>query len=271
MSDYSGQTVSKLQELLKARQLPYSGKKAELIERLREADKAAEANGALPISMSSHIYHANPNAEAEAAPPAPATTSAPPQQTPDTIAQEAAAEPAPAAEPASTTAEPTADAATPTDANLAASTDYALHLPTSNVDDEIAKRKARAARFGTANTEKNEAAETEDKNLERAKRFGIQPGDTAIGKLDVALPTEGAKGRRRGPVKEGESTPAASDDPGLLRRGRGRGGRFGGRGRGRREGSVGAKPSGVAKVGAGYSDKDRAAADARKKRFAAQG
>lgn len=48
MVDYSSQTVSKLQELLKSRQLPSSGKKAELIERLKEADKVAEANGTFP-------------------------------------------------------------------------------------------------------------------------------------------------------------------------------------------------------------------------------
>ena len=207
--------------------------------------------------------------EAEVAPSAPAATSAPPEQTAETIVQEAVPESAPAAEePTATTGEPAADAGTPTDANLAASTSYALHLPNSNVDDEIAKRKARAARFGTANTE-DAAAETDDKALERAKRFGIQPSDTAVGKLDVALPTEGPKGRRRGPVKEGESAPAAYEDPGLLRRGRG--GRFRGRGRGRREGSAGARPTGVEKSGGGHNDRDRAAAEARKKRFAAQG
>jgi SAP domain-containing ribonucleoprotein len=45
MVDYASQTVPKLQELLKSRQLSHTGKKAELIERLNEADKAAEANG----------------------------------------------------------------------------------------------------------------------------------------------------------------------------------------------------------------------------------
>lgn len=165
--------------------------------------------------------------------------------------------------------DPSADAGTSTDANLAASADYSLHLPTSNVDDEIAKRKARAARFGTAATDATEGTEVEDKSLERAKRFGIQPGETAVGKLDVALPSDGPKGRRRGPAVEGESMAAVYDDPGLLRRGRG--GRARGRGRGRREGSAGARPTGVEKSGAGWSDRDRAAADARKQRFAAQG
>jgi SAP domain-containing ribonucleoprotein len=218
--------------------------------------------------MSHHSGISNHKIEAEAAPPAPTVTSAPPQQTTETIAQEPVPEVAPTTvETVAPAADASADAAT--DATLAASTNYSLHLPNSNVDDEIAKRKARAARFGTANQENAGDDETEDKNLERAKRFGIQASDTAMGKLDVALSTEGPKVRRRGPAKEGDSAAAAFDDPGLLRRGRG--GRFRGRGRGRREGSAGARPTGVEKSGPGYSDRDRAAADARKKRFAQQG
>lgn len=51
MVDYARETVAKLQEILKSRSLPTSGKKADLIERLREADKAAEANGtSAPLS-----------------------------------------------------------------------------------------------------------------------------------------------------------------------------------------------------------------------------
>lgn len=271
MVDYSKETVAKLQEILKSRQLPTSGKKADLIQRLKEADEVAEANGTSSLVPDLIVSTFLQKAEAEAAPPAPAVTSAPPQQTTETINQEPAAEPAAATEQTDApVAAPAADANT-TDSKLAAAADYSLHLPNSNIDDELAKRKARAARFGTAVTEstETEAADAQDKNLERAKRFGVQPSDTAMGKLDVALPTEGPKGRRRGPAKEGESTAAVYDDPGLLRRGRG--GRMRGRGRGRREGSAGARPTGVEKSGAGWSDKDRAAADARKKRFAAQG
>jgi SAP domain-containing ribonucleoprotein len=43
MVDYKG-TVAELQEILKSRGLPTSGKKADLIARLQEADKAAEDN-----------------------------------------------------------------------------------------------------------------------------------------------------------------------------------------------------------------------------------
>ena len=45
MVDYGKKTVADLQEILKSRTLPSSGKKAELVARLQEADQAAESNG----------------------------------------------------------------------------------------------------------------------------------------------------------------------------------------------------------------------------------
>ena len=138
----------------------------------------------------------------------------------------------------------------------------------------MAKRKARAARFGTAPTngetdpdgteEKDDAAE---KALERAQRFGT--GQTAMGKLDQALPMERERGKKRNRLEEG----AELEDPGLIRKSRGRGG-FRGGFRGRRKvggphgGAGGARPAGVQKPSAYTSDKDKAAADARKARFA---
>lgn len=47
MSEYSKKTVAELQEILKSRSLPTSGKKADLIARLTEADKASQAEGML--------------------------------------------------------------------------------------------------------------------------------------------------------------------------------------------------------------------------------
>ena len=44
MPDYQKKTVAELTEILKGRSLPHSGKKADLIARLNEADKAAEAS-----------------------------------------------------------------------------------------------------------------------------------------------------------------------------------------------------------------------------------
>lgn len=45
MVDYAKKTVAELQEILKSRSLPHTGKKAELIARLSEADKVAQENG----------------------------------------------------------------------------------------------------------------------------------------------------------------------------------------------------------------------------------
>lgn len=45
MAEYSKKTVAELQEILKSRGLASSGKKADLIARLAEADKAAESKG----------------------------------------------------------------------------------------------------------------------------------------------------------------------------------------------------------------------------------
>ena len=147
---------------------------------------------------------------------------------------------------------------------------FAMNLAASDVDMEMEKRKARAARFGTGGQANADAEITETanadadalKNLERAKRFGI--GQTAIGKLDEALPSDrGPRGKKRGagPVEESSTL----DDPG-LKKNFSRQGRFANR----RGGGPG-KPSGVTKPGAGNygSDRDRAAAEARKKRFAA--
>lgn len=45
MVDYGKKTVADLQEILKSRSLPSSGKKADLVARLQEADQAAGSNG----------------------------------------------------------------------------------------------------------------------------------------------------------------------------------------------------------------------------------
>ena len=148
----------------------------------------------------------------------------------------------------------------------AAKPSFALNLAASDVDREMEKRKARAARFNVggqanADTEATEtaAADTEAlKNLERAKRFGT--GQTAIGRLDEALPMERERGKKRGPVPEN----AVADDPALKKN-------FGRRkGFGKRNRDNPAKPTGVSKPGSGAftNDKDRQAAEARKKRFA---
>jgi hypothetical protein len=84
---------------------------------------------------------------------------------------------------------------------------------------------------------------------------------TGVGKLDEALPMEREKRGKRA-LEE-----SAYDDPG-LKQARGGKRRFQGRG-GRDNSRRGEKPDGVKKQSATVSDRDRAAAEARKKRFAA--
>lgn len=138
-----------------------------------------------------------------------------------------------------------------------------MGLDQSSLGDELKKRKARAERFGAPAEEVNSEVE---KAAERAKRFGT--GSTTnggVGKLDEALPME--RERRAKRARDGES---AADDPGLKQ---GRGGKRRFPGRGGRNDKRGEKPTGVQKAvskagGVFSSDKDRLAAEARKKKFA---
>lgn len=133
------------------------------------------------------------------------------------------------------------------------------------MDEELEKRKKRAARFNTGNEPTADATAGADDEAERAlaraKKFGTE--SDAMSKLDQALSTEreGNRGRRGKDTSATEAT--VFDDPGLKRgfgrrQGRGRGGR----------GNGSDRPSGVQKS-AMVSDKDKLAAESRRKRFAA--
>ncbi|RMZ75611.1 hypothetical protein DV738_g5384, partial [Chaetothyriales sp. CBS 135597] len=281
MSDYSKKTVADLQEILKSRKLQHTGKKAELIARLQQSDKATEAAEVAEPVEPSEPEHAQEQATEAQEPPA-AASEAPTTE-----------DPAPTADPTSATAasatvtSPTGDAAAaaasakpsepPTttepgapspDTTLAATTNYALNLPTESLDDEAARRKRRAERFGTGVVAANGEADSEEaKKAARAEKFG-----TGLGKLNEALPTERIRGAKA--AKESiEDT--VMDDPGLIKRGgrsrAGPKGRFrpgAGADARRRSGRTPDRPTGVRKAAAYTSDKDRAAAEARKKRFA---
>lgn len=140
---------------------------------------------------------------------------------------------------------------------------FTLNLAGTDVDDEIAKRKARAERFKLASqpapapeaeAEAPEQATADSealKTLERAQRFGT--GSSAVSKLDEALPSEDPRGRR-GRKHRGDETNGN------------RRGRFD---KGRRGGGPG-RPTGVSKPGTTFGNQaDKDAAEARKKRFAA--
>ena len=150
-----------------------------------------------------------------------------------------------------------------TDAKLATAVDYSIGLNQSSYDDELKKRKARAERFGAP--DENLDAEAE-KVAERAKRFGTDnAANGRVGRLVEALAVERERRGKRG--REGEN---ALDDPGLKQ---GRGGKRRYPGRDGRNDKRGGKPTGVQKAvnkttGTFSSEKDRLAAEARKKKFA---
>lgn len=145
--------------------------------------------------------------------------------------------------------------------------DRSIGLSASSVDEELKKRKARAERFGTATAATESTAAGADaealKALERSRRFGtghVTDG-TGVSKLDEALPMEREKRGKRG-LEE-----SAYDDPGLKQGGRGGKRRFPGRG-GRDNDRRGERPDSVQKQVMSMSEKDKAATEARKKRFA---
>lgn len=144
-------------------------------------------------------------------------------------------------------------------APIAETKTFTLNLAGTDVDDEMARRKARAERFKLETEVDAEGQATEEdvaepealKKLERAKRFG--EGQTGLSKLDEALPAEDPRGRR--------DRKRHADDSHSNRRGRG----FN-----KRRGGGPAKPTGVTKPAIAFTSKeDRSAAEARKKRFAA--
>lgn len=262
-TDYAKKKNAELEDLLKARSLPHTGKKADLIARLQQydAEQAAKSNAAATAGAEDEIdWEDDAAAIAAGGLGQPANPTAVPNQVVDTDPSKThdltVDPPAPAA------GDTKAAAAAPAgDANAAAEADKKKSLPSTGikataVDDELAKRQKRAARFGM-----QESNEDALKALERAKKFGTGDAEdkVAVKGLDEALPERAARGQKRG----------RGGDDGGRRDGREKRSRVrGGGGRGRRERS-GTPKDGVKKAGSGLSDKDRLAAEARKKRFAA--
>jgi SAP domain-containing ribonucleoprotein len=159
------------------------------------------------------------------------------------------------------TTQPEREGSATTDTKLANAVDYSLGLEKSSLENELKKRKARAERFGAPVEEVNEQAQ---KAVERAKKFGTGADGAGVSKLDDALPVE--RERRSKRPRDGEN---GLNDPGLRQ---GRGGKRQFQGKGGRNERQGERPTGVQKaVGrstSGFSsEKDRLAAEARKKKF----
>jgi len=133
--------------------------------------------------------------------------------------------------------------------------DFSIGMAEATLDEEIEKRKARAKKFGMQ--ENDPLADEALSRLERAKKFGAADGPRG---LNEALPDRRPKRGRDG-----------GDDRGDHKRRGGRGGRGGrrfGRGNDRR-----AQPSSRGEQmrsngGSRMTESERAAAEARKARFA---
>lgn len=297
-TDYQKKKNDELSDLLKKRSLPHTGKKAELIARLQQYDTEHPEGDESTTSAPPTAAVTAPPAAAEdeidwdddggagvtdtakaSEPGAVAMaagglgrvdnpTAVPNQAVdidPSTTAdltikggENAATDKDGVIATAGTTAAEDTTTTTTTAAAPTPAADFSKGIATTDLDAELEKRKSRAARFGIQESDADAL-----KALERAKRFGTgDKGDKeAVKGLDEALPDRGRK-RGRGGEKEG----GEEEGRGGKRREGGR------RGVGVRKADGGAERNGTrsGKPGAStVSERDRLAAEARKKRFAA--
>lgn len=276
MVEYAKKKNDELITLLKERNLPHSGKKADLVKRLEE-DDAKKTAAAAPATTTANEDEIDWDDDAPATEVAKTATTEPaanaiaaggqggvknPQAVPN---QEAAIDPSKTNDlsvAAAPKEAPVPDATATTAAGVGADAElekkekteakdskYAAGLAERTLDEEIEKRKARAKRFGLPEDSE------EIKALERAKRFGVSEL-TGLVELNKALPEtkkdwHGKKDRKRG--REG-----GENDGGPRKSSRGP------PAQGKMEGGDRSKgaPSWM-------SEADRAAAERRKARFAA--
>ncbi|KAL4784411.1 hypothetical protein BJX76DRAFT_327314 [Aspergillus varians] len=297
-TDYAKKTNAELVEILKSRNLPHGGKKADMVSRLQEDDSAKPAAPAQAdtaddvidwedddVTAADSTAAANPAEETAA--PAPAVSAAP--QTEETKTTDEAAQVAEAgqegAEPAAGTTEEAAAAAPQQEpAEEKPAPNFSIGLSVTDLEEELKKRRARAEKFGI--TEDSQAAiDAAEKKLERAKRFGTAgeeaPDTEIVSRLDQALPegsrkrgraeTEqgGRGGKRRNPNGRNNNTNNNNSSSNQRQRGRGAGGgnRNQGQNRNQTQGQ-GPKRNTNTAAANGLSAKDKEALEARKKRFA---
>ncbi|KAJ9618508.1 hypothetical protein H2203_009105 [Taxawa tesnikishii (nom. ined.)] len=297
MADYAKMKNAELEALLVERGLPKTGKKADMVKRLEEDDKAKSSAPSKATNEDEIDWDDEPAAtdakttttasavaEAKTATTEPAAAALAaggqgqvdnPQAVPNQVVGEdvtntgslAVSKPdeeAPAATGATTAVEST-EAVAPAEEKKEP-VDFSSGLAKTTLDEEIEKRKARAKKFGL-DVEKDETL----KALERAKKFGATE---LPGNLNEALPEKRERKRgREGGEENGDS----------KRRGaRGRPDLGGRRGSSRRNTPRSGTPNKGAGAGTGtapqakaagggptwMSEADRAKAEARKAKFA---
>jgi len=273
-TDYSKKTNAELVEILKSRSLAHTGKKADLVARLQEDD---EKNAGAPAeaktdAAAEDVIDWDDDAPTEAVKPATeagaaaiaaggkgavANPVAVPNQKLDTdpaATEELKVESAGAADVVAQTEGVTQEA------EQKPAVDYTRGLPATELEEELKKRKARAEKFGIVEDHETAVQEAE-KQLARAKRFGTggdAEGGPTVGVqgLDQALPDE--RSRKRGRNEQGGR--------GGKRRDHGRNRNRNGPRDGVQKRTGGGNPAGRPKPV--MNEKDLAAMEARKKRFA---
>lgn len=279
MPEYAKMKNAELEALLKERGLPHTGKKADMVERLQKNDeeKAAAPTEAKSAAGAEDEIDWDDDAEDTAAAPAAApvteeavTTNAEtiakaggegqppnPQAVPNQVAD---------IDPSKTddlTVQPSTEAEPAKEEKQEPAPDYSIGLAATNLDEEIEKRRKRALKFG-----KNPDDDEGLKKLERAKKFG----ETGFKGLDEALPE---RQRKRG-REEGDDAGGNKRRGGARAGGRGRGGRDrrdnrenrNSRERDTRDNRRNENKSGGGGTSSWMSEKDRAAAEARKAKWA---
>lgn len=277
MPEYAKMKNAELEALLKERGLPSGGKKADMVDRLTKDDEKKSASAATKPAAVNAEDEIDWDDDGDEAATAPATAVAP--ETNDATIENAGGEgqpPNPQAvpnqiadiDPAQTddlTVQPPTESAEEVKAEekKEPAPNYSRGLAATNLEEEIERRRKRAEKFGMK-IEDDEGL----KKLERAKKFGESGPPRG---LDEALPE---RSRKRG--REGGDDAGDNKRRGGARSG-GRGGRGGrdrrdnrdnreNRGRGDREPR---REQGRANGGGSWmSDKDRAAAEARKAKWA---
>ena len=295
--DYSKKKNAELEELLRSRSLPHTGKKADLVARLQEYDNAQHSLSKKPAATTGGEDEIDwdddaPTTIAPTVGSDPASTAAIAAGGQGQIANPAAVpnqvvdtDPSktddltvdPPAPIAATEAEgQDEEDSKPAKGNEAPSTapptDFTSGLSVTSLDDEIAKRQKRAARF---NLKENDGEAL--KSLERAKKFGTGSTEdkTAIRGLDEALPERVKKERgvKRGREEQKEvGGEAKRRESGKRNSGRqARSTSRSNKNNGSRYNRSGSRPKKVASQKTELTERDRLASEARKKRFAQAG
>ena len=277
MPEYSKMKNAELEALLKSRGLPATGKKADMVDRLTKDDEKTTA----PATNAEDEIDWDDDGDEAAAPAAKAD--APVISNAETVekaggegeASNAQAVPNQVADidPAQTddlTVQPPADGdEAKAEEVKEPAPDFSKGLAATNLDEEIERRRKRAEKFGLK-VEDDEGL----KKLERAKKFGESAAPRG---LDEALPERGPRKREREGGEDGGDNKRRGGRQG------GQGGRGGRGGRDRRDNRDSRdgrdnnrnrggdreprKEQGRSNGGNWMSDKDRAAAEARKAKW----